>query len=63
LLIYLTGIYNAPLGLVKKIRYYLFLSNDLGYGKTDELEKDLRVIETSLRAYRRKNERLNKGKN
>jgi four helix bundle protein len=48
---------KKTLGSIKKIRYYLFLAEELGYGKPNELMKELLVIEASIKAYKSRNRR------
>jgi four helix bundle protein len=42
---------NIAQGSVEECRYYLILSEDLGYGKTRELEKKLEDVSRLLMAY------------
>jgi four helix bundle protein len=42
---------NIAQGSVEECRYYLILSEDLGYGKTQELEKKLEDVSRLLMAY------------
>jgi four helix bundle protein len=44
-------ILNIAQGSVEECRYYLILSEDLGYGKTQELEKKLEDVSRLLMAY------------
>ena len=42
---------NIPQGLLEECRYYLILANDLGYGKTNILEKQIDEVAKLFAAY------------
>ncbi len=43
---------NIAQGSLEEVRYYLILSNDLGYGETDNLQTQLDEVGRLLFAYR-----------
>ena len=45
--------YNIAQGSLEECRYYLILSNDLGYGDTQQLSADLETVSRMLEAYMR----------
>ncbi len=46
--------YNIAQGSLEECRYYLILAQDLGYGDTGTLEKNLQEISRLLEAYTRR---------
>lgn len=47
-------LYNIAQGSIEECRYYLILAQDLGYGDTGTLEKNLQEISRLLEAYTRR---------
>jgi four helix bundle protein len=45
--------FNIAQGSIEECRYYLILANDLGYGDTRSLTRDLDEVSRMLDAYRR----------
>jgi four helix bundle protein len=46
--------YNIAQGSIEECRYYLILADDLNYGDTKQLEKDLEEISRLLQSYTRR---------